>query len=941
MNAVVILPIGASKYQSAIAKMELPPNSKDGWFLENMLFFGRSASKETVLSKGAIIELPPLSGMSEDGLNDFQQRARGLLMNLCRDNPVQIQWQVDSDYSAELENYKNITDTKATNPFVKYVRREKYYRYMDKMEEGTLRREKLAIFLSAKCDTTLKGFRGNTDAMKKFLEQQNRNFMQRFDALKTSFPEWKIKPMNDRDHWRYCMGFHNPSLVVRNIRDEAFDPRASIFENCIHSDGISTKRDDMVCFHYDGHYHGVLVLKRWPQQTYPGIILRLTNAVGLNYCISQNIYPVDIRQEIDKEEDRIRRLRSDIHNENKLSYEEPIRQKMEKLASLQRGYTFPYKCLTVIRAWDKTIEGLNSRLAALKSSLQNMFGAQYHHCNHPAQANNLFFETFPGWTGGAVRQWDMYAESDYLCDMIPLSSSFNGFLEEGEALYEGERNELVGVRTFVRTEDGAETPQHTLVLGAAGSGKSVTMVDILAQSEPFYEFTVLIEEGLSYQTYTQAMGCEPIILKADGEITINYFDTGGLPLSDLNKSIGRSLCLVMSGMSQNDDDNKLRSSMFGEYIDILYWDFFKAWSRKNSRLMPNITRLAYCIDRLPANSNDSFLDKFLEMREIKRVDEERFQKIFRESKENDILAWSKTYDGETKIRDLAYSEMKPTDMPIHSSLVEVLRSPLERHQKTEALRLSTLLSAWQRSGGSNGRLFDGVTTVNMQGKVLHFELGYIPSQAKDLKQAAGFLVSNFARQRIISMPRAVRKRLVFEEMSRFLLVPGGDLIISEAYAQLRKFACWVASITQQYEQFRHSSLRSVITGNSSQYFLLRQNNRDDLEDFAGPVRLPPTYIDRIMNYPKPEHQSVEDRAGYFCQYIPGGAAGDSICGTVKNIASPELLYVAASNGENFDKRQKALRQYIVPGEKPEVSITRGIMAEVEKREAEAAKRKAV
>ena len=45
--------------------------------------------------------------------------------------------------------------------------------------------------------------------------------------------------------------------------------------------------------------------------------------------------------------------------------------------------------------------------------------------------------------------------------------------------------------------------------------------------------TVIIEEGLSYGIYTQTVepDAKPIVIQPDGDITINYLDTKGLPLT--------------------------------------------------------------------------------------------------------------------------------------------------------------------------------------------------------------------------------------------------------------------------------------------------------------------------------------------------------------------------------------------------------------------------
>jgi hypothetical protein len=117
-------------------------------------------------------------------------------------------------------------------------------------------------------------------------------------------------------------------------------------------------------------------------------------------------------------------------------------------------------------------------------------------------------------------------------------------------------------------------------------------------------------------------------------------------------------------------------------------------------------------------------------------------------------------------------------------------------------------------------------------QIAHFELGFIPEQAVELKTAVGLLISGLGRQHILALPRAQRKRIVFEELARFLDTPGGEQIVAESYAQLRKFNCWAVSVMQQYARFKASRIRPAVIGNAKQFFLMRQNDRGDLADLA-------------------------------------------------------------------------------------------------------------
>src|SRR5262249_7408837 len=102
---------------------------------------------------------------------------------------------------------------------------------------------------------------------------------------------------------------------------------------------------------------------------------------------------------------------------------------------------------------------LAARCASLKNAFISMGGAVVHHATIPENARQLFFQTWPGWTYGTYRAFDLPAEDSYLADMIPWSATFTGHLEGAEAIYNGARGNLVGIRTRL-----GNTPQHSVFL---------------------------------------------------------------------------------------------------------------------------------------------------------------------------------------------------------------------------------------------------------------------------------------------------------------------------------------------------------------------------------------------------------------------------------------------------------------------------------------------
>jgi len=151
----------------------------------------------------------------------------------------------------------------------------------------------------------------------------------------------------------------------------------------------------------------------------------------------------------------------------------------------------------------------------------------------------------------------------------------------------------------------------------------------------------------------------------------------------------------------------------------------------------------------------------------------------------------------------------------------------------------------------------------------------------ELKTAAGLLIAGFTRQHIISLPRALWKRIIYEELARFLDVPGGEKIVAESYAQLRKFNCWTASIVQQYSKFKDSRIRPAVIGNSKQFFLMRQFDRSDVESIARDIGLPDAVCASIQNYPMPEQQPDGKKFSSLCFFSP--VSDPPLCGTVRNV----------------------------------------------------------
>src|SRR5262249_54823511 len=81
----------------------------NGFFLNDLLWFGDGASKRTAISRGFVVEPSEISAFSIAQLNDLHERLRILLGILGEEYTLQIQWSIDSDYLHELETYHRET----------------------------------------------------------------------------------------------------------------------------------------------------------------------------------------------------------------------------------------------------------------------------------------------------------------------------------------------------------------------------------------------------------------------------------------------------------------------------------------------------------------------------------------------------------------------------------------------------------------------------------------------------------------------------------------------------------------------------------------------------------------------------------------------------------------------------------------------------------------
>ena len=892
----------------------------DGCFESDLLWFDTRLTPATILARGANIQLPDLKSADQATRDSFYEALGTFFCQLNGDEAVQFQWRVDADYHAELEGYRQRTEDAQATGWCRAVREERYARYRELEAAGRLRRERLDVYLAKRCSSVPKGGFRTAEQVERYVDQTAKNFHDRFRNLEGRLGGARVLPFGNQEHFAAWRAFCQPSLrVLGDDRFRGFDPRGTILENCWPGGGITTRdTEGNVFFRMDGQYHTLLVLRRWPMETHLGIIWALTSALAGNYCYTLNCYPLNAQNEVEKTEKELRKLKGHRAHEDKDSLDSVILRKKEKVAALQGGFARPYSALPVVRVWGSTIERCLENVQAIKEAITSMGGAQCMIVDDEVQAKCLFYETLPGWTGGRYRDWDLFALAGrdpttcFLQDMVPLSSSCTGHLDEGEAIYDGEEGCLFGVRTFANG-----VPQHAVMTGTTRVGKSSQTIDLLSQTDCFFAFRGIVEEGLSYGTFVQLVGGESIVLHPDGDLTLNYLDTQGLPLTRMQISAAAGLLAVMAGRAQDPEVNIARAAMYAEYVEQMFTDTWNDHRRKQPARELAAARWAMLIDRAKREATGAYqtlslLEMFADLRELEATDPARLQDELEDFGEDEALAFARQPQTARLVRDMGLAFLPPNEFPVHTSLVEtMLYNRMPHHDKEVVNRLASRLAAWQRNG-PNGKLFDGVTNRPLTRRVVHFALGHLPNSNAQMKEAAMYLIANRLRQRVIMMPRARRKQFIFEEPSRYIEVGGVEQLFGEFYAQMGKFACHIMPVTQQYAQLSKSALRSVIFGNSKQFFLFKQNDRHDLDEQGDAIGLPDSARAAVRGFTAPEYQAGDEK---YSQMAVFSQEGDHTqCGVVRNYVTPEMLYVSDSSGERFDERTKALAEYEDPYE---------------------------
>ncbi|MDR2462290.1 MAG: hypothetical protein LBD30_00720 [Verrucomicrobiales bacterium] len=286
----------------------------DGYFIDDMLVW-QELDRRGFIAKGFAFDPADFRNAPVVALNEWQEKLCRMFRSLEQDTHLQVKWSVDADYREVLLAYQRKTEELVKNDFTRLVREERFQRYWQGMRERKLRRERLHLYL-AKAITVTPDGEHDAEYDKRLLQSYANTFALHGAALNTIAGEMaSLMPMDNHGHFRQLAYFLNPSFHDRFDFEplEQFDPFKSMQENCWQSECVADKG----VFKLDGYYNQLMVLKRLPKHTFPGIINGLTNLPLLDYALTVNLYPLTLSKLVDKLEKEIDALKTAYRSQNK------------------------------------------------------------------------------------------------------------------------------------------------------------------------------------------------------------------------------------------------------------------------------------------------------------------------------------------------------------------------------------------------------------------------------------------------------------------------------------------------------------------------------------------------------------------------------------------------------------------------------------------------
>ena len=463
------------------------------------------------------------------------------------------------------------------------------------------------------------------------------------------------------------------------------------------------------------------------------------------------------------------------------------------------------------------------------------------------------------------------------------------------------RGSVFGISAF-KGRKGHQSPHHGFVTGKTGSGKSVFGNDFLTQLDLYSDKTVVVDFGDSYgltMAVLSGNNCRPFAPDPNGQDTLNYFDTGGSPMSTHFRQSIVSVLHLMTGKKPAEDEDFLRRAVLSRSLGLFLEHWSQTWIDREPERRGKLLTLQSTLRRFKkqARITGDLTDVYSAWR---NAAEDEAGPI-----ETELHARRhRSEPDEEELMNLSFALMSAEEVPTHSSFCDWLDEHKCEAQycREELEKLALLLEVWRADRGIMGRLFDGINTIDLGARHVHIELAGLADADETIRSLVSYVLSNKILGAMARMPRAKRKHVVLEELGAFLNIKGASQIVRDFYERARKYNCFVLSVIQQISNLPDAIARSVV-GNCKQGFFFSQKDVRDVELLQELFELPDNVADMLRGFKEP---SKEHGASFICWEDLGDRTRIT---PAANIAGREMLFVTNSSGSVYEERARALAQY--------------------------------
>ncbi len=468
------------------------------------------------VSRGIEVSLGGWLTASNQTLLDYQNEMKTLLRSLKSTQQLQVIWQQGSDCQELIQNYFEETENLPATEWSREQRSFNCLRFEELRKLGQIRHSTTQIYLIEQLAADSNNEQLLIEQKSGELESHLKEWGKAFERLGGQASILRRDDLINAQEKHY-------QCDVSDSR--AYDLNKPAIDHFLKVPLEPVEMED-ICLKNHKYYHAYLILSDLPQLTITGMMHGLTSLNIHGYSMQLRAKPLNALSLIEQEDTAIKKLNRARMSSKRVSLDSTIEMKQEKVRRLSVGDLQPLEMQWVVNLWDEDPIALQAKVREIQVLIARSLGARSETVNLPTTGCNLFLGGIPG-SEFREASYLHYIEDTNLSHLLPIGGEPKPKSTRYESLYPGCNGSLKGINTFWG-EKGNRYPAHAVVMGRTGSGKSCGLMELLTQTGPYFEKTIVVDQGFSYASYAETYeNANILVIEHSGEHVLNYLSTQG------------------------------------------------------------------------------------------------------------------------------------------------------------------------------------------------------------------------------------------------------------------------------------------------------------------------------------------------------------------------------------------------------------------------------